>query len=305
VPEIQADPNVGYYGKNIVKPHIWKPEFIGVYFFLGGLAGGSATLAWTSRLRGDHELARAGFLTAAGGAALSSVLLIADLGRPERFMNMLRMVKVTSPMNVGTWILSAFGGAATIAAACDLAGRRDSFAARAAETVCGIFGMPLAAYTAVLVSTTATPAWYEARFDLPFLFVAGAASSSGAFLSMVVRDEAAGPARRLSFFGGALEYAMHHRMVGRLGKLGEPYRKGEPHAISSIASFCTGIGALLTQTARGSRGLRLTGGVLTLAGALFERLAVLEAGKVSAKDPKYVIEQQTAYAATPQNGTMS
>lgn len=283
---------LGYYGKNIVKPHVWKPHFIGTYFFLGGLAGTAATLALGARWRRNHELARAGLVCAAGGAAMSSVLLIADLGRPERFINMLRVVKVTSPMNVGTWILSAFGASVTLAAACDLMGRRTSGVAKCAEFIAGLMGLPLSVYTAVLVSDTATPVWFEGREFLPFLFAAGAASSAGAATSFFVSGNSGRAARRLAFFGSAFELAIHHRMIEELGPLGEAYRTGRPHALSSLGMFCNGVGALLSQAPGVPPLFRRAGAVLTMAGALCERLAVLEAGRVSALDPKYVLEQQ-------------
>src|SRR5204862_495609 len=87
------------------------------YFATGGLGGAAAPLAYLAGLRGNRELARNAWAIAAIDVAVSPALLISDLGRPSRFLNMLRMFKVTSPMSVGSWLLSASGAATGIAAA--------------------------------------------------------------------------------------------------------------------------------------------------------------------------------------------
>jgi len=103
-----------YHGQPVIKEPIWKPE-IPWYLFLGGLGGASAGLAWLSELRGNDVLARRAWTGALIGTGLSPALLISDLGRPERFLYMLRMFKVTSPMSVGSWVLFVFGGASSAA----------------------------------------------------------------------------------------------------------------------------------------------------------------------------------------------
>ena len=94
--------------ERVGKPHVWKP-FIGWYFFAGGLSGGSSLLGLAARASGNRALARNCSLLAFAGIAVSPPLLIADLGRPRRFLNMLRVFKPTSPMSVGTWVVSASG----------------------------------------------------------------------------------------------------------------------------------------------------------------------------------------------------
>ena len=95
-----------YYGRPVVKASPWEAD-IPAYLFLGGLAAGSSLLAAGADLTGRPTLRRAGRLAALGGLSLSMLALVHDLGRPERFVNMLRVVKPTSPMSVGTWILTA------------------------------------------------------------------------------------------------------------------------------------------------------------------------------------------------------
>src|SRR5919199_1448328 len=107
VPEEEAR---SYYGRPVLKEPVWEWE-IPWYFFAGGLAGASSGLSLVARLAGNERLARRALLAALGGATVSPVLLISDLGKPERFYNMLRVVKPTSPMSVGTWVLFASGTA--------------------------------------------------------------------------------------------------------------------------------------------------------------------------------------------------
>ena len=110
-----------YYGKPVVKEPVWAP-MVPAYFFLGGTAGAAASLGLAARLTGNTALARAASCADVVAITASPPLLIADLGRPERFLNMLRMFKVTSPMSVGSWILSVSGATTTVAAANALTG---------------------------------------------------------------------------------------------------------------------------------------------------------------------------------------
>src|SRR6185437_4478087 len=185
-----------YHGQPVIKEPIWTWE-IPCYFFTGGLGGASAGLAYLSEVRGNDVLARRAWITALAGVGVSPVLLISDLGRPARFFNMLRMFKVTSPMSVGSWILSVSGAATTVAAANALTGwfPRTS---RIARPAAALFGLPLSTYTAALVANTAVPVWHEARRILPFVFGSGAALSAGAATVIITPPEHAAAARRLA-----------------------------------------------------------------------------------------------------------
>src|SRR6185437_13764934 len=111
-----------YYGRPVLKAPVWNAQEIGGYFFLSGLAGGSALLAAGADLTGRTGLRRATRLVAAGATGLSLGALIRDLGKPSRFVHMLRVVKPTSPMSIGTWILSGFGSMIALSAAGEVAG---------------------------------------------------------------------------------------------------------------------------------------------------------------------------------------
>jgi hypothetical protein len=286
-----AEPR-SYYGRGVLKEPVWSWE-IPMYFFTGGLAGASAGLAAGSELVGNEELARRAWTTALAAYAVSPVLLISDLGRAARFLNMLRLFKVTSPMSVGSWLVGATGTSIVLSAANELLGLFPRLA-RPAKIAAGALGMPLSTYTATLISNTAVPAWHEARQELPFLFGAGAAASAGAAAAMVTDPRHAGPARRLGAGGALVELAAAQLMEHRLGDLGEAYHAKVPHRFSRLANVLTATGGALLATAGRRRAPAIVGGSLTLAGALSERWAVFKAGFESARDPKYTVGPQRA-----------
>jgi hypothetical protein len=287
----------GYYGRPIVKPPVWKQE-IAWYLFTGGLAGGSSTLALATRAGGNARLARSATMLAAAGLAVSPALLVKDLGRPERFGNMLRVFKPTSPMNLGSWLLTAAGGAAGTAAACELTGRAPRLRT-AAQVAAGVLGPAVATYTAVLVSDTAIPVWHEARRELPLLFASGAAASAGAAAVLVTPRSAAGPARRLMLAGAAGELVNARLMELRLGDLAEPYHTGRAGEHARAAKAATIAGAALGLVGRRRPVVGRIGAALVLGGAVAERFAIFRAGFQSAEDPRFVIESQRRRSTQP------
>jgi len=280
-----------YYGRPILKEPVWTPE-IPVYFFVGGMAGASAALAFAAEAAGQEDLARRAWGVAAAGVTVSPALLISDLGRPSRFLNMLRMFKVTSPMSVGSWILAGSGATITPAAVHAFTGRFGGLA-RLLRPVAALLGLPLATYTGALVANTSIPVWHEARRQLPFLFGAGAAASAGAALLVVTPLEHAAPARRLAVWGAVAELVVTNAMEQHLGELGEPYHAEEAGTYARLAKVLTALGAVVTGAAAArSRPAAVAGGVSLLGGALAERWSVFRAGFQSAADPKYVVEPQ-------------
>ena len=280
-----------YYGRPVIKEPTWTWE-IPTYFFTGGLAGASSVLSTSARLAGNEKLARTALYLGAAADLVSPALLISDLGRPERFHHMLRVVKATSPMNVGSWVLLVSGGASSTAALLEVAGRLKPVKVLAGA-VATLAGPALATYTGVLVADTAVPAWHEARRELPWIFAASAAASAGAAASVFVHPREAGPARRLAVAGVLAEGALMQAMELRLGKLGEVYRQGEAARFSWAAKGLGAAGAaLLARRGRKSRAAAVLGGTLVCAGELCLRWTVFKAGFQSARDPKYVIESQ-------------
>jgi len=286
-----------YYGRPVLKEPVWKSE-IPMYLFTGGLGGASSVLSLVARVAGRELLAQRSIQIASAADAVSPLLLISDLGRPERFLNMLRVFKVTSPMSVGSWILAYTSTASSVSAFLNTIGRlpRVSDLARLASAGSGA---PLAVYTATLISDTAIPVWHEARRELPFLFASSAVASAGAASTIAVPPAEAAPARRLAVGGVIAENLLFRLMEKRLGMVGEPYSKGEAGTFKKIAAGCTLSGAaLLAAAGRRSRLAAATGGALVLAGEAAMRWSVFKAGFQSARDPKYVVEPQRERAAT-------
>jgi formate-dependent nitrite reductase membrane component NrfD len=280
----------------VIKEPEWKAE-IGWYFFTGGLAGGSAALALAARAAGNDPLARTATLVSAAAVNVSPALLIKDLGRPERFLNMLRIAKLRSPMSVGSWLLAATGGATSVAAGCELLGVFPRLRA-AAQSASGVMGLGLATYTAVLLADTSVPIWHEARKELPFVFAAGSAASAGAACALLAPAGAAGPARRLAMIGTVGGLAATQVMEHRLGWLGEPYHQEHPGTYLKVAKAALAAGAALTAVG-GRRRAGKAGAALILAGTVFERFSVLRAGNLSARDPRYTVAPQRARKGTP------
>jgi formate-dependent nitrite reductase membrane component NrfD len=279
------------YGRPIIKEPTWTWE-IPTYFFTGGLAGASSVLSTTAKLTGHETLARRALYIGAVADAVSPALLISDLGRPERFHHMMRVVKVTSPMNVGSWILLVSGGASNTAAALELLGRLKRVKVLA-EGVAALAGPLLATYTGVLVADTAIPVWHEGRRELPWIFGASAAASAGAAACMAVHPSEAGPARRLAIAGVLAEGAFMQTMEHRIGMVGEVYKQGAAGRYARAAKgLATSGAAILATKGRKSRGAAIAGGALICAGEICLRWSVYKAGFQSARDPKYTVEPQ-------------
>lgn len=289
-----------YYGRAVLKTPVWEWK-IPAYLFTGGLSAGAAMLAAGADLTDRPALRRAGRLGALASLVVSTGLLIADLGRPERFHHMLRVAKPSSPMSVGTWILAAYGPGAGVGAVAELVprglrrtvlGRVLDRTARPAGLAAAAVAPGVASYTAVLLSQTAVPAWHEAHPYLPFVFT-GSAAASGGGLGMVLAPVAqAGPARRLAAVGALLETAASRMLGRRIGISAEAYSTGRAGRLRSFAEALTLGGAAGTALARRGRTAAVVSGLALLAGSALQRFGVFEAGVASTKDPKYVVVPQ-------------
>ena len=279
-----------YHGQPVLKEPVWTWE-IPCYFYTGGLAGAGSGLAFLAEVRGNDLLARRAWLAALAGSVASPLLLILDLGKPLRFLNMLRMFKVTSPMSVGSWLLVALGGSVPIAAIDAWTGviPGGKYARRAAA----LLGLPLATYTAALISNTAVPIWHKAHRILPFVFASGAAMSAGAATVALTPPSSAAPARRLALAGAAAGMATTELMERRLGEQAEPYEQGAATRFRLLAR-ASGIAGALLLAARGrsSRPAAVASGLMLSGSALSTRWSVFKAGFQSVADPKYVIGPQ-------------
>jgi hypothetical protein len=291
-----------YYGRQIVKPSPWEAD-IPAYLFSGGLAAGSSLLAAGADVTGRPGLRRTGRLGAIAALSFSMVALVHDLGRPERFVNMLRVVKVTSPMSVGTWILSLYGPFAGAAAAAELVSmlpphRRTGVLGlvaqlgRPAGLIAAVAAPPVAAYTAVLLADTSTPSWHAAYRELPFVFVSSAAAASGGLGMLASPTAEVAPARNLAIGGAVLETIMERRMERSMGITAEPLHMGKAGVLMRAAKSLTIAGAVGSLLAGRSRVAASISGAALLAGSACTRFGVFEAGQQSARDPKYTVVPQ-------------
>ncbi|MET8262658.1 NrfD/PsrC family molybdoenzyme membrane anchor subunit [Micromonospora arida] len=300
VPEAEF---TSYYGRPILKAPVWKWD-IAAYLFTGGLAAGSSLLAAGGQLTGRPALRRAGRVTALAAVSASAVFLVKDLGRPTRFHHMLRVAKPTSPMSMGTWILTAYGPAAGVAAIAEaagvlprhgllgLAGRALPPIGHAAGLLAAGTAPALATYTGVLLADTAVPSWHEAYPELPVIF-AGSALASGAGVGLLAAPPAqAGPARRMAVAGAALELYGAHRVETRLGLLSEPYRLGRPGRLLRAGRLLTAGGVAGALLGRRSRVVGAFSGTALLAASVLTRFGIFYGGVASARDPRYTVVPQ-------------
>jgi hypothetical protein len=308
VSEVRQVPDAtftSYYGRPILKVSRWAEPHLPAYLFLGELSGAGAVLGAVAAATGRPQLARAARLTAIAGAAGGGAFLAAELGRPDRFINMLRVAKPTSPMSMGSWILTAHSGLAVAAAASDLTGvlRRAGAVAGGASAVTGPL---LAAYPAVLLGNTAVPAWHAGYRQLAALFTGGAmtaAAAAGLAASCLPGGAAGtGPAARLAVLGAAVESAAGFSLERTLGPAGEPYQQGSAGRLLTAARLMTLSGGAAALAAPRSRLAAVASAALLSGGGLCAKFGVLRAGKASAADPKYVVQQQRANGHPPAAG---
>ncbi|GHI01887.1 polysulfide reductase [Streptomyces cellostaticus] len=282
-----------YYGRPVLNTPTWKPLDIAGYLYLGGLAGASSLLAAGADLTGRPALARTAKLGAAGAISLSLAALVHDLGRPARFLNMLRVLKPTSPMSMGSWLLAGYAPLTLAAAAGEVTGRY-RLVGSAATAGAAVLGPAVATYTAVLVSDTAVPAWHEGYRQLPFVFAGSAATAAAGLALAAAPAGQAGPARRMAVLGTALELGAFHLMKHRMGLPAEAYERGRPRTLLRAAEALTASGAALALVCGRLRDRRpaLAAGAALLSGSAALRFGVFHAGVASAEDPRYTVLPQ-------------
>lgn len=288
VPKARPD---SYYGRPVIKEPVWRSPEVPGYLFLGGLAGASSLLAAFAQATGNTELARASKTAAAGAIGLSTAALVADLGRPLRFLNMLRVFKVTSPMSVGSWLISSYGPAAAAAAGCALTGKLPRTGAVATAAAAGL-GVGVATYTAALLSDTAVPAWHDGHRELPYVFAGSAATAAGGLGMIAVGQPAATQAIRFAVLGSAAELAARSMLLKRLGQGAEPYQSGVPGRLMEAGEVLTAAGLAGAVLAGRDRAAAALSGAALVAASALTRFGVFFAGKASARNPAETVGPQ-------------
>ncbi len=297
----KASPETGYYGIHLLKEPQWNWA-VPLYFFIGGAAGASAVVGNVADFIGDdYDLARKARWLAFGGAALSGAILVYDLGRPERFLNMLRVLKPQSPMSVGAWVLAAFSANAAAAKFADavteqfgpsLPVRLFGAAAKAGSIA---WGLPFSNYTGVLIGATALPAWNRNVRTLPIHFGASGLQSAVSLLELWGHEDS----RALNFLGiasAAYECweGMHIENDGHPAQ--KPLRQGTSGKLVRAGGLLSGPVALALRLIAGSSGsdrsiqLRRIAALSGITGSLLTRYGWMQAGKASAQDWRLPLE---------------
>jgi hypothetical protein len=287
-------PPASYHGNPVLKPPTWTWQ-VPLYFFVGGVAGISAVIALVAHLFGNAGLIRAALWVGFVGALISPPLLIADLGRPARFLHMLRVFKLRSAMSVGAWTLAGFSSAIGLAVVCHevmLAGYGNGFLLLVgwlAEILAAFTGLILASYTSVLLGVTAIPVWSENRKLVPAVFLTGALGSAAAMLDLLGFVIAA--TQFIGIVASTVEIVItviiefHDRYVDR------PLRDGAVGWLNRAGAVLAGPTSLLLRIFWShSPGVRNIAALCFVAGALIARYAWIAAGRVSSRDPQAVFQ---------------
>jgi formate-dependent nitrite reductase membrane component NrfD len=289
-----------YYDRPVLKEPVWHWS-IPLYYYVGGAAGASLVMGAAAQLDRSHRLSR--FMrqchwAGIAGSALSAGLLVYDLGRPDRFYNMLRVFRPTSPMNMGVWILSSISPSAIAAA---LFAHRSGILGAFGEisgAASGVSGLALSTYTGVLLANTAVPLWQEAGPLLPVLFGASAMASAGSIFDLIFEDRAA---RRITYsfglMGRAVELATTvalERRTARVPQVAKPLRSGSSGFLWKTATVLTAGSLLLSVLPGKSPRRRRAAGILGTAGSLLMRYGIHLAGAASARDPRATFHHQRA-----------
>ncbi|WP_394437840.1 NrfD/PsrC family molybdoenzyme membrane anchor subunit [Streptomyces sp. SGAir0957] len=290
VPKADFD---SYYGRPVIKPPSWEARDIAGYFFLGGLAGAGSVLAAGAQCTGRKHTATTLKVSSLAAISLSAAALVHDLGRPSRFVNMLRVFKPTSPMSMGSWLLSAYGPAAGAAAASAVTGRLPR-AGAVATGAAALLGPMVASYTAVLAADTAVPAWHGAHRELPYLFTASATAAASGMALVVAPLHENAPARCAAAVAALADTAAMRAAERRLGPVAETYRQGRAGTLLRTAQALTLTGAAGAALLGRGRPTAIASGLALLAGSACTRFGIFQAGVASAEDPKYTVGPQRA-----------
>jgi Polysulphide reductase, NrfD len=285
----RLEPIAGYYGRPVLKPAVWTWE-IPLYLFIGGAAGVCAVIAWVAQLFGEVAIAGDARIVAAAGGVLSPLLLISDLGRPARFLNMLRIFKPQSPMSVGAWTLAVFA----MAALGSLAGHRTPELDGTAvitlmDAMTGLSGLLLATYPGVLIGATAIPVWSHHVRVLPWHF---AASSLGAAASVLELMGHRTPAMNaIGISAAALVTAIAARFEFRKDRVSLPLVSGTSGLMTRLGDALCGPLPLVLRLASGAvPAARLPGAIMAIVGSLLTRFGWIAAGRRSVQDPQLVLD---------------
>ncbi|MBV8672127.1 MAG: polysulfide reductase NrfD [Acidobacteriaceae bacterium] len=309
-----ASPETGYYGQHLLKEPQWT-KLIPFYFFVGGASGSLGVIGSLADVLGREEkLALTARWMAFGGSVLSGVLLVADLGRPSRFINMLRVFKPQSAMSMGSWVLSGFSASAGLSSFADFLRARlgDGFMASSASvlgrTGCVLFGMPFHDYTGVLIGATAIPVWNEHVRALPIEFGMSGLQSAVSLLELAgYHDRTA--LNVLGLTSAAVESAEFVNSEMKKKPSAQALKKGSAGLLVRAGAVLSGplpialrVASMFAGKGR-ARTLRRLAACSGIAGSLCMRYGWVEAGAVSARDWRLPLKVEERRAKTRQQGS--
>jgi formate-dependent nitrite reductase membrane component NrfD len=285
-----------YHGNPVLKPPTWTWQ-VPLYFFIGGVAGISSVIALTAHIVRNSELTRMSSWVGLAGGLISAPLLIADLGRPTRFLNMLRVFKPRSAMSLGAWTLSGFSSAVALAVAfheLNLRGYGNSFSVLLewiSQIIAALTGLILASYTSVLVSVTAIPVWCENRKVVPAVFLAGSLGSAAAVLELLGFTI---PANQfIGVIASTVEIIITVIIEVRQRYVDRPLRQGAVGWLIRSGAALAGPISLTIRLASGhTPELRYIAALCFAVGALIARYAWIAAGRASSLDPQALFQTQ-------------
>lgn len=265
-----------YHDVPLLKPPVWTWE-VPAYFFVGGAAGGAAVIgtvaSWTGR---DANLARDARWIAAVGGAVSAALLTTDLGRPERFLNMLRVFKRQSAMSVGSWTLTAFSASSTAALVPAIS--------RLGAPASALLGGVMLTYTGVLIGATAIPVWHESVRVLPVHFAASGIASAVALLTLIGHDDA--PLNDVAVAAAIVETVIGAAIERNSSPALTPLKHGLSGRVIRLGGILSGPLPIMCRAMGRSPAWRRVASVAALAGSLLTRCGWIAAGRESARSPR-------------------
>ena len=295
-----------YYGVPPIKHAHWTWQ-IPIYFWIGGLGAGAHMFSTVAQLLGhrDEALQRASRYTVLVTMILSPILLIWDLGRPERFYNMMRILKLRSPMSVQTWSLLVFGNLAGLLAARQAA--KDGLLGsnvisrlaiqtipdRLLSVLALPVGLNVGSNTGNLLSATSVPLWARNWLFMGPVFLASGLSTALSWLSLVLNLTRSGEEKTLRVLHRAekatilIEAGLITASLARMGRWSKPLFSREVAPLFVGGTLLGGILApFLLLSGKESRGKSRIASVLALAGGLAFRFAMIRGGRMSADDPE-------------------
>ena len=301
-----ASPETGYYGQPLLKEPQWTP-LVPLYFFVGGASGSLGVNGSLADLLGaEKELARKARWMAFGGSGISAILLIADLGRPSRFLNMLRVFKPQSPMSMGSWILAGFSTSAAISSLADvLAAAYEDRAAIAFLRGIGrigsvAFGMPFHNYPGVLLAASVIPVWNNRIHSLPREFGMSGLQSAISLLELTGQTDSAA-LNAIGLVSAGFESWEGIDLLSTHERALLPAKRGGSGVLVQIAGLLSGpipialrIASLFVKNKKQMRQLAALSGI---AGSLLMRYGWVRAGTISARDwkiPMLIDEREKA-----------